>query len=48
MVWLPTLLAADMGATPTAAALLTALIVFLNVPSKSDVITERRREYTPR
>src|SRR3954452_3148781 len=33
MVWLPTFLAADMGVTPTAAALLTALIVFLNVPS---------------
>jgi MFS transporter, DHA1 family, inner membrane transport protein len=33
MVWLPTFLAADMGATTTAAALLTALIVFLNIPS---------------
>lgn len=33
MVWLPTFLAADLGAATTTAALLTALVVAVNVPS---------------
>jgi MFS family permease len=33
MVWLPTFLAADLGATVATAALLTALVVAVNVPS---------------
>lgn len=33
MVWLPTFLTADLGAAPATAALLTALVVAVNVPS---------------
>ncbi|MGQ9367948.1 MFS transporter [Azospirillum sp. ST 5-10] len=47
MVWLPTFLAADLGAAPATAALLTALVIVVNVPGNLSGGWNLRRGVAP-